>query len=294
MSVSAAVPPVGREGALQAWNDQPPVFVFSPQKGQNLEPFIQSFFNSCESPRAKPSRPELTVLSPSADANKRVGTRARCRSRYARRRDVILPVRLHPQLLNRIYRKDASVAAEAGRPDQRGERSAEVGLDGTYDYLMHTGGLPPCRAPKLAAKRPPASWSFDCRSAAVPHAALAGWLAVGDQDPPEEHLGGLRGAPRARQGGRHPARAPPRLAHHAATRSRGTADDRLHDAGMSSPRDWGGFRHLRTSSAHRPPFPRRQPFLTAPCSPQTPSSTKARRSAAAWPRRREPSGHWRR
>lgn len=44
------------------------------QKGQNLEPFIQSFFNSCESPKPKPSRPELTVLSPSAENNKKVKT----------------------------------------------------------------------------------------------------------------------------------------------------------------------------------------------------------------------------
>uniref|UniRef100_A0A8C7SVI4 Sorting nexin 14 n=1 Tax=Oncorhynchus mykiss TaxID=8022 RepID=A0A8C7SVI4_ONCMY len=39
------------------------------EKGQNLEPFIQSFFNSCESPKVKPSRPELTTLSSTADGN---------------------------------------------------------------------------------------------------------------------------------------------------------------------------------------------------------------------------------
>uniref|UniRef100_A0A7N8YR02 Sorting nexin 14 n=1 Tax=Mastacembelus armatus TaxID=205130 RepID=A0A7N8YR02_9TELE len=42
------------------------------ERGQNLEPFIQSFFNSCESPKPKPSRPELTILSPSAESNKKV------------------------------------------------------------------------------------------------------------------------------------------------------------------------------------------------------------------------------
>lgn len=42
------------------------------QKGQNLEPFIQSFFSSCESPKPKPSRPELTILSPTAENNKKV------------------------------------------------------------------------------------------------------------------------------------------------------------------------------------------------------------------------------
>uniref|UniRef100_A0A673KRM6 Sorting nexin-14-like n=1 Tax=Sinocyclocheilus rhinocerous TaxID=307959 RepID=A0A673KRM6_9TELE len=41
------------------------------EKGQNLEPFIQSFFSSCESPKPKPSRPELTILSPTAENNKK-------------------------------------------------------------------------------------------------------------------------------------------------------------------------------------------------------------------------------
>lgn len=43
------------------------------QKGQHLEPFIQSFFNSCESPKPKPSRPELTILSPTSENDKKVG-----------------------------------------------------------------------------------------------------------------------------------------------------------------------------------------------------------------------------
>lgn len=42
------------------------------QKGQHLEPFIQSFFNSCESPKPKPSRPELTILSPTSENEKKV------------------------------------------------------------------------------------------------------------------------------------------------------------------------------------------------------------------------------
>ncbi|XP_055088409.1 sorting nexin-14-like isoform X1 [Periophthalmus magnuspinnatus] len=44
------------------------------EKGQNLEPFIQSFFNSCESPKPKPSRNELTVLSPTAHTEKKLFT----------------------------------------------------------------------------------------------------------------------------------------------------------------------------------------------------------------------------
>uniref|UniRef100_A0A3P8V3K5 Sorting nexin 14 n=1 Tax=Cynoglossus semilaevis TaxID=244447 RepID=A0A3P8V3K5_CYNSE len=42
------------------------------ERGQNLEPFIQSFFNSCESPKPKPSRPELIILSPTAENNKKL------------------------------------------------------------------------------------------------------------------------------------------------------------------------------------------------------------------------------
>lgn len=44
----------------------------SPQKGQHLEPFIMNFINSCESPKPKPSKPELTILSPTSENNKKV------------------------------------------------------------------------------------------------------------------------------------------------------------------------------------------------------------------------------
>ncbi|XP_049612143.1 sorting nexin-14 [Syngnathus scovelli] len=85
------------------------------EKGQNLEPFIQSFFNSCESPKAKPGRPELIVLSPSADANKRLN--------------------------NQIFSKEPA-AAQAGKAGQRNRRgSAELAVDGMYDYLLHVGRL---------------------------------------------------------------------------------------------------------------------------------------------------------
>ncbi|XP_077408109.1 sorting nexin-14-like isoform X2 [Vanacampus margaritifer] len=84
------------------------------EKGQNLEPFIQSFFNSCESPKAKPSRPELTILSPSANANKR--------------------------LLNKIFTNELNTPVKAERPDGR-HCFVEVGVDGIYDYLMHIGRL---------------------------------------------------------------------------------------------------------------------------------------------------------
>lgn len=44
----------------------------SQQKGQHLEPFIMNFINSCESPKPKPSKPELTILSPTSENNKKV------------------------------------------------------------------------------------------------------------------------------------------------------------------------------------------------------------------------------
>lgn len=43
-----------------------------PQKGQHLEPFIMNFINSCESPKPKPCKPELTILSPTSENNKKV------------------------------------------------------------------------------------------------------------------------------------------------------------------------------------------------------------------------------
>ncbi|KAM9298396.1 sorting nexin-14 isoform 4-T5 [Morus bassanus] len=44
------------------------------EKGQHLEPFIMNFINSCESPKPKPSRPELTILSPTSENNKKLKT----------------------------------------------------------------------------------------------------------------------------------------------------------------------------------------------------------------------------
>ncbi|XP_054617517.1 sorting nexin-14-like [Dunckerocampus dactyliophorus] len=85
------------------------------EKGQNLEPFIQSFFNSCESPKAKPSRPELTILSPGADANKR--------------------------LLNRLFRNNANMPSGTERRHNHSCFLGAVGVEGMYDYMMHVGRL---------------------------------------------------------------------------------------------------------------------------------------------------------
>ncbi|XP_057678665.1 sorting nexin-14-like [Corythoichthys intestinalis] len=84
------------------------------EKGQNLEPFLQSFFNSCESPKAKPGRGDLTAVSSGARTDKR--------------------------LLNRIF-GDGSVdeAALAQRPDRHAEEP--VGVEGAYDHVTHVGRL---------------------------------------------------------------------------------------------------------------------------------------------------------
>ncbi|XP_029965991.1 sorting nexin-14 isoform X2 [Salarias fasciatus] len=80
------------------------------EKGQNLDPFIQSFFNSCESPKPKPSRPELTILSPSAENNKK--------------------------LFNDLFRDNAG---EPEGPGRRRDQADVMKVDGMYDYMMYVG-----------------------------------------------------------------------------------------------------------------------------------------------------------
>ncbi|KAM4713648.1 sorting nexin-14 isoform 2-T2 [Anableps anableps] len=80
------------------------------EKGQNLEPFIQSFFNSCESPRPKPSRPELTILSPSAENKK---------------------------LFSGLFGNNANLA-DAPQP-QHSRFPDVMAVDGMYDYMMYVG-----------------------------------------------------------------------------------------------------------------------------------------------------------
>lgn len=82
------------------------------EKGQNLEPFIQSFFNSCESPRPKPSRPELTIVAPSAENKK---------------------------LLNQLYGNNADLADAPDRKHNSNCFLEKMELDGMYDYMMYVG-----------------------------------------------------------------------------------------------------------------------------------------------------------
>ncbi|XP_067272865.1 sorting nexin-14 isoform X1 [Pseudorasbora parva] len=83
------------------------------EKGQNLEPFIQSFFSSCESPKPKPSRPELTILSPTAENNKK--------------------------LFNELYRNNANLPEGVERKHNQNYFMELMEVDGSYDYMMFIG-----------------------------------------------------------------------------------------------------------------------------------------------------------
>ncbi|XP_076872480.1 sorting nexin-14 isoform X2 [Brachyhypopomus gauderio] len=84
------------------------------EKGQNLEPFLLSFFSSCESPKPRPSRPELTVPSPTAKVH------------------------------NDLYKNNAN------QPDSMNRRSKQnfflelMELQGVYDYMMYIGRVVFC------------------------------------------------------------------------------------------------------------------------------------------------------
>ncbi|XP_062857201.1 sorting nexin-14 isoform X2 [Trichomycterus rosablanca] len=82
------------------------------EKGQNLEPFLQSFFSSCESPKAKPNRPELTVLSPSAGSKK---------------------------LDNDLYNSNADQTDSMDRKQNQNYFLERMELEGVYDYMMYVG-----------------------------------------------------------------------------------------------------------------------------------------------------------
>ncbi|XP_036438260.1 sorting nexin-14 isoform X1 [Colossoma macropomum] len=82
------------------------------EKGQNLEPFLQSFFGSCESPKPKPSRPELTVLSPTTGNKK---------------------------LFNELYKNNADQPDSMDRRQNQNYFLEVMDLEGVYDYMMYVG-----------------------------------------------------------------------------------------------------------------------------------------------------------
>ncbi|XP_046711172.1 sorting nexin-14-like isoform X2 [Silurus meridionalis] len=83
------------------------------EKGQHLEPFIQAFFNSCESPKPKPSRPELTILSPTSENNKK--------------------------LFNELYKNNANRSEVTEKRHNLNYFMEMITVEGVYDYLMFLG-----------------------------------------------------------------------------------------------------------------------------------------------------------
>ncbi|KAL4624026.1 sorting nexin-14-like isoform X1 [Arapaima gigas] len=81
------------------------------EKGQHLESFIQSFFNSCESPKPKPSRPELTILSPTSENNKK--------------------------LFNDLYKNNANRSEVTEKKHNQNYFMEMITVEGVYDYLMY-------------------------------------------------------------------------------------------------------------------------------------------------------------
>uniref|UniRef100_A0A2K6G6I3 Sorting nexin 14 n=1 Tax=Propithecus coquereli TaxID=379532 RepID=A0A2K6G6I3_PROCO len=83
------------------------------EKGQHLEPFIMNFINSCESPKPKPSRPELTILSPTSENNKK--------------------------LFNDLFKNNANRAETTERKQNQNYFMEVMTVEGVYDYLMYVG-----------------------------------------------------------------------------------------------------------------------------------------------------------
>ncbi|KAL0967299.1 hypothetical protein UPYG_G00250460 [Umbra pygmaea] len=82
------------------------------EKGQNLEPFIQSFFNSCESPKPKPVRPELTIISPTAESNR---------------------------FLTDLYQNNANLPEGLDKMHNKNYFMEMISVEGMYDYMMFLG-----------------------------------------------------------------------------------------------------------------------------------------------------------
>ncbi|XP_062379143.1 sorting nexin-14-like isoform X4 [Sardina pilchardus] len=83
------------------------------ERGQHLEPFIQSFFNSCESPKPKPSRPELTILSPTSENDKK--------------------------LFNELFKNNANRSEISEKKHNQNYFMEMITVEGVYDYLMYVG-----------------------------------------------------------------------------------------------------------------------------------------------------------
>ncbi|XP_020648291.3 sorting nexin-14 isoform X2 [Pogona vitticeps] len=83
------------------------------EKGQHLEPFIINFINSCESPKPKPSKPELTILSPTSENNKK--------------------------LFNELYKNNANRSENLERKQNQNYFMKMMAVEGVYDCLIYIG-----------------------------------------------------------------------------------------------------------------------------------------------------------
>uniref|UniRef100_A0A8C8XKZ2 Sorting nexin 14 n=1 Tax=Panthera leo TaxID=9689 RepID=A0A8C8XKZ2_PANLE len=83
------------------------------EKGQHLEPFIMNFINSCESPKPKPSKPELTILSPTSENNKK--------------------------LFSDLFKNNANRAENTERKQNQNYFMEMMTVEGVFDYLMYVG-----------------------------------------------------------------------------------------------------------------------------------------------------------
>ncbi|XP_041068380.1 sorting nexin-14 isoform X7 [Carcharodon carcharias] len=83
------------------------------EKGQHLELFLTAFINSCEAPKPKPSRPELTILSPTSENDKK--------------------------LYNDLYKNNANRSESIEKKYNQNYFMEMMTLDGIYDYLMYVG-----------------------------------------------------------------------------------------------------------------------------------------------------------
>uniref|UniRef100_A0A3P8YB41 Sorting nexin-14 n=1 Tax=Esox lucius TaxID=8010 RepID=A0A3P8YB41_ESOLU len=83
------------------------------EKGQHLEPFLQSFFNSCESPKPKPSWPELTILSPTSENDKK--------------------------LFNDLFKNNANRSESTEKKHNQNYFMEMITVEGVYDYMLYVG-----------------------------------------------------------------------------------------------------------------------------------------------------------
>nr|XP_046147257.1 sorting nexin-14-like isoform X5 [Oncorhynchus gorbuscha] len=107
------------------------------EKGQNLEPFIQSFFNSCESPKVKPSRPELTTLSSTAEYKSPESTTPLSK-RHHQASSTMTTKELSKQLSNDLYKNNTKLF-ETLETHNRNYFMEMISVEGMYDYMMFMG-----------------------------------------------------------------------------------------------------------------------------------------------------------